>query len=62
MCAWGGVMELETAEEGEGGGEVGEEVWCEGAEGGGVEVGWVGHLWGRMNFSMYVGWGTFEGV
>lgn len=32
-------MELEAAEEGEGGGEVGEKVGCEGREGGGVGVG-----------------------
>lgn len=35
-------MELETPEEGEGFGEVGEEVGCEGRKGSGVDVG----LWG----------------
>lgn len=47
-------MELEAAEEGEGFGEVGEEVGCEGCEGCGVGVGlwwWRGgggHDKGRM--------------
>jgi len=36
---WGGGVELDAAEEGEGEGEVGEEVGGEGLEGGGVVVG-----------------------
>jgi hypothetical protein len=35
---WGGGVELEAAEKGEGEGEVGEEVGGEGLEGGGVVV------------------------